>query len=39
MVISAHFIDGDWNLHKRILNICQIDNHKGDTIGKAIEKA
>ncbi|XP_022155174.1 zinc finger BED domain-containing protein RICESLEEPER 2-like [Momordica charantia] len=38
MVITAHFIDGDWNLHKRILNFCQIANHKGDTIGRAIEK-
>ncbi|XP_050937706.1 zinc finger BED domain-containing protein RICESLEEPER 2-like [Cucumis melo] len=34
----AHFIDDDWNLHKRILNFCQIANHRGDTIGRAIEK-
>ncbi|TYK02454.1 putative transposase [Cucumis melo var. makuwa] len=38
MVITAHFIDDDWNLHKRILNFCQVANHKGDTIGRAIEK-
>ena len=38
MVITAHFIDDDWNLHKRILNFCQIANHKRDTIGRAIEK-
>ncbi|KAL0545901.1 hypothetical protein IC582_015798 [Cucumis melo] len=38
MVITAHFIDDDWNLHERILNFCQIANHKGDTIGRAIEK-
>ena len=37
MVITAHFIDDDWNLHKRILNFCQIANHKRDTIGRAIE--
>ncbi|KAA0034808.1 putative transposase [Cucumis melo var. makuwa] len=38
MVLTAHFIDDDWNLHKRILNFCQVANHKGDTIGRAIEK-
>ncbi|TYK01651.1 zinc finger BED domain-containing protein RICESLEEPER 2-like isoform X3 [Cucumis melo var. makuwa] len=38
MVITAHFIDDDWNLHKIILNFCQVANHKGDTIGRAIEK-
>ncbi|TYK09610.1 putative transposase [Cucumis melo var. makuwa] len=38
MVLMAHFIDDDWNLHKRILNFCQVANHKGDTIGRAIEK-
>jgi len=37
MVITAHFIDDEWQLHKRILNFCQIDDHKGDTIGKLIE--
>ncbi|XP_052290044.1 zinc finger BED domain-containing protein RICESLEEPER 2-like [Citrus sinensis] len=37
MVIIAHFIDDEWQLHKRILNFCQIDDHKGDTIGKLIE--
>ena len=29
MVITNHFIDDDWNLHKIIF---------GDTIGRAIEK-
>jgi hypothetical protein len=36
MVITSHFIDSDWNLHKRILNFCLIPNHKGDTIGEMI---
>ena len=36
MVITADFIDDDWNLNKRILNFCQIANHKGDTIGRSI---
>ena len=37
MVITAHFIDNDWNLHKRILNFCVISNHKGNSIGKLLE--
>jgi hypothetical protein len=35
--ITAHFIDCEWNLHKRILNFCLIPNHKGETIGGKIE--
>ncbi|KAL0536323.1 hypothetical protein IC582_025267 [Cucumis melo] len=38
MVLTAHFIDSYWKLHKRILSFCPIENHKGDTIGKTIEK-
>ncbi|XP_038902436.1 zinc finger BED domain-containing protein RICESLEEPER 1-like [Benincasa hispida] len=37
-VLTAHFIDSDWRLHKRILSFFPIENHKGDTIGKTIEK-
>lgn len=37
MVLTAHFIDSNWNLHKRILNFCVIANHRGNTIGKLIE--
>ncbi|KAA0065439.1 zinc finger BED domain-containing protein RICESLEEPER 2-like [Cucumis melo var. makuwa] len=37
MVLTAHFIDSDWVLHKKILNFCQVANHKGETIGKLIE--
>lgn len=33
MCITAHFIDSDWNSHKRILNFCLLPNHKGKTIG------
>jgi hypothetical protein len=36
MVITSHFIDSDWNLHKRILNFCLIPNYKGKTIGEKI---
>ena len=37
MVLTSHFIDHEWKIQKRILNFCQIANHKGETIGKAIE--
>ena len=36
MVLTAHFIDLYWILHKNILNFCQVANHKDDTIGKFI---
>ncbi|KAF7841070.1 zinc finger BED domain-containing protein RICESLEEPER 2-like [Senna tora] len=35
--LTEHFIDIDWKLHKRILNFCPIENHRGETIGEAIE--
>ncbi|XP_062085714.1 zinc finger BED domain-containing protein RICESLEEPER 1-like [Humulus lupulus] len=37
MCLTAHYVDSDWNLQKRIINFCQISNHKGETIGKGIE--
>ena len=37
MVVTAHFIDGDWTYQKKILNLCPIANHKGDTIGRVVE--
>nr|XP_048321191.1 zinc finger BED domain-containing protein RICESLEEPER 2-like [Ziziphus jujuba var. spinosa] len=36
MSLTAHYIDSNWMLHKRILNFCVIPNHKGETIGKLI---
>lgn len=38
MCLTCHFIDDEWKLHKRILNFCQVDDHKGETIGKKIEE-
>ncbi|XP_054791204.1 zinc finger BED domain-containing protein RICESLEEPER 2-like [Prosopis cineraria] len=38
LCLIAHFINNDWNLHKRILSFCMVENHKGDTIGKTIER-
>lgn len=37
MVITAHFLDNDWKLHKRIINFTKITSHKGDDIGKVLE--
>ena len=37
MCLTCHFIDNDWKLHKRILNFCIVDDHKGETIGRKIE--
>ncbi|XP_024035554.1 zinc finger BED domain-containing protein RICESLEEPER 2-like [Citrus sinensis] len=37
MVITTHFIDAEWVLHKRILSFTLIANHQGDGIRKLIE--
>ena len=37
MSLTGHFIDDDWKLHKRILNFCQVEDHKGETIDRKIE--
>ncbi|XP_073152733.1 zinc finger BED domain-containing protein RICESLEEPER 2-like [Henckelia pumila] len=37
MVVTAHFLDNDWKLHKRILNFTKITNHSGEEIGKMVE--
>ncbi|GAB4833632.1 hypothetical protein Ancab_039952 [Ancistrocladus abbreviatus] len=36
--LTAHFIDNDWKLQKRILNFCPISSHRGEAIGKIIEQ-
>lgn len=38
MCLTAHFIDNDWKLNKKILSFCPISSHKGTEIGKCIEK-
>ena len=38
LCLTAHFIDNDWKLQKRIINFCLIKNHKGETIGRKIER-
>ncbi|RYE17496.1 MAG: DUF4413 domain-containing protein, partial [Sphingobacteriaceae bacterium] len=37
MCVTAHFIDDNWKLHKRIINFFLVPNHKGDTIGRELE--
>ena len=37
MCLTAHFIDSDWKIHKTILSFCLVQNHKGETLGKAVE--
>lgn len=38
MCLTAHFIDDNWRLHKRIINFCPIAGHSGELIGRAVEK-
>uniref|UniRef100_A0A803N254 BED-type domain-containing protein n=1 Tax=Chenopodium quinoa TaxID=63459 RepID=A0A803N254_CHEQI len=38
MCLTAHFIDDNWKLHKRIINFCPVAGHSGELIGKSVEK-
>lgn len=38
MVITAHFIETDWNLHRRIISFNTITDHSAEMIGKKLEK-
>ena len=38
MCLTAHYIDNNWTLKKKILNFCPIYSHKGDAIAMTIEK-
>ena len=38
MCLTAHFIDDDWTLHKRIINFCPLAGHSGHLIGRVVEK-
>ncbi|KAJ9548188.1 hypothetical protein OSB04_020731 [Centaurea solstitialis] len=38
MCLTAHFIDQNWTIHKRILNFCSVSGHSGEVIGKYVEK-
>ncbi|CAH9070101.1 unnamed protein product [Cuscuta europaea] len=38
MVVTAHFIDMEFKLHKRVINFSKITSHKGDDIGRCLEE-
>ncbi|KAL5723393.1 hypothetical protein ACHQM5_006799 [Ranunculus cassubicifolius] len=38
MCVTAHYVDQDWKLTKKILNFFVVLNHKGETIGTTLEK-
>jgi len=35
--VTAHFIDCDWIMHKKILKFCLVPDHKGESIGRVVE--
>ncbi|CAN6374533.1 unnamed protein product [Urochloa humidicola] len=37
MCVTAHFIDSDWNLHKKIIGFFLVKGHRGEDIGKSLE--
>ena len=37
MCLTAYFVDSDCKIHKRILSLFLVENHKGETLGKAVE--
>ncbi|GJZ48775.1 zinc finger BED domain-containing protein RICESLEEPER 2-like protein [Tanacetum coccineum] len=37
MALTAHFIDNEWNLVKKVLNFRKLDGHRGINIGKKVE--
>lgn len=37
MVVTAHFVDSDWQLQRKILSFSQTTSHKRDLMGKVIE--
>jgi hypothetical protein len=38
MTVTAHFIDKDWQLHKKVISFFKVKGHKGDDIGKNLQR-
>jgi hypothetical protein len=38
MVLTGHYITPEWKLEKRILSFVLVDGHKGEDIGKSLDK-
>lgn len=37
MCITAHYVDEDWKLNKKIINFCTIESHVGEHLGRQID--
>ncbi|KAL9681986.1 hypothetical protein QQ045_013779 [Rhodiola kirilowii] len=37
MCVTAHIVDKDWKLQKKIINFCQISSHRGQDMGRVLE--
>ena len=37
MCLTVQFINNDWNLHKKILNFCQVISNTGEAMAKFVE--
>lgn len=38
MSLTAHWINSQWQLERKVLNLCFITDHAGDTIGRKAEE-
>ena len=38
IVLTAHYVDIDRKLNKKIISFVLVDSHKGEAIGKALDK-
>nr|KAJ0211573.1 hypothetical protein LSAT_V11C400177550 [Lactuca sativa] len=36
IVVTTHFIDKDWFMHKRVINFKSLDSHRGEDIGHTL---
>jgi hypothetical protein len=38
MTVTATFIDGNWNFHKKVIGFFKVKGHKGEDIGKNLTR-